>query len=62
MPTSQLIGGAVGAAGAGALANVLGFSHGVDPTLAATHGLVLFGAFLPLAVVGFAAAWRLGRT
>ncbi|USQ96679.1 MFS transporter [Caulobacter sp. RL271] len=61
VPTSQLIGGAAGAAGAGALANVLGFSHGVDPTLAASHGLVLFGAFLPLAVVGFAAAWRLGR-
>jgi MFS family permease len=61
VPTAQLIGGAVGAAGAGALANVLGFSHGIDPTLAATHGLVLFGAFLPLAVVGFGAAWRLGR-
>ena len=30
--------------------------------LAANIGIVLlFGAFLPLALVGFAAAWRLGR-
>jgi hypothetical protein len=25
------------------------------------HGLLLFYAFLPLAIVGLAAAWRLGR-
>lgn len=61
VPTSQLIGGAVGAAGAGAMANVLGFSAGIDPAAAQSHGLLLFGAFLPLALVGFAAAWRLGR-
>ncbi len=62
VPTAQLIGGAAGSAGAGALANILGFSHGVDPALAQSHGLLLFGAFAPLAVVGFAAAWRLGRS
>lgn len=61
VPTSQLIGGAAGSAGAGAMANVLGFSHGVDLTLVPTNGLILFGGLLPLAVVGFAAAWRLGR-
>lgn len=61
VPTSLLIGGAVGSAGAGALANILGFSHGIDPVLAQTHGLILFGAFLPLALVGFAAAWKLSR-
>jgi hypothetical protein len=61
VPTSQLIGGAAGSAGAGAMANVLGFSHGIDPALAQSHGLLLFAAFTPLAVVGFAAAWRLGR-
>lgn len=62
VPTSQLIGGAVGSAGAGAMANVLGFGHhGIEPALAASQGLLLFGAFLPLALVGFAAAWRLGR-
>lgn len=62
VPTSQLIGGAVGSAGAGAMANVLGFSQGVDLTLASTNGLILFGAFLPLAAIGFAAAWKLGRS
>lgn len=61
VPTSQLIGGAVGAAGAGAMANVLGFGGGIDPLSAQSHGLLLFGAFLPLALVGLAAAWRLGR-
>lgn len=61
VPTSQLIGGATGAAGAGAVANLLGFSHGIDPALALAQGPVLFAAFTPLAVVGFAAAWRLGR-
>lgn len=61
VPTSQLIGGATGAAGAGAMANLLGFSHGIDQTLAAQRGPLLFAAFLPLAVVGVLAAWRLGR-
>lgn len=61
VPTAQLIGGAAGAAGVGAIANILGFSHGIDPTLAQSQGLVLFTALIPLAVVGFAAAWRLGR-
>ena len=61
VPTSQLIGGATGAAGAGAMANLLGFSHGIDPTLAAERGPLLFAAFLPLAVVGVLAAWRLAR-
>ena len=61
VPTTQLIGGAVGAAAAGALANALGFAHGVTLEGGQTHGLLLFYAFLPLAVVGLAAAWRLGR-
>ena len=61
VPTAQLIGGAAGSAGAGAMANVLGFSHGIDPALAQSHGLLLFAAFAPLALVGFVAAWKLGR-
>ena len=60
VPTVQLIGGAVGSAGAGALANALGFSHGIDPDLGRTAGLWLFLAFTPLALIGLAAAWRLG--
>ena len=61
VPTTQLIGGAVGAAAAGALANALGFAHGVTLDGGQAHGLLLFYAFLPLAIVGLAAAWRLGR-
>jgi MFS family permease len=62
VPTTQLIGGAAGAAAAGAMANVLGFGHGIDPATAQTHGFWLFAAFAPLALVGFAAAWRLAKT
>jgi MFS family permease len=61
VPTTQLIGGATGAAAAGALANALGFANGVTPASGAAHGLLLFSAFIPLALVGLAAAWRLGR-
>lgn len=44
------------------MANVLGFGHhGIDAALATSQGVLLFGAFLPLTLIGFAAAWRLGR-
>jgi hypothetical protein len=61
VPTAQLIGGAVGSAAAGAAANVLGFAEGIDPAAAATQGMWLFAAFAPLALIGWWAAWRLGR-
>ncbi|MDO9338141.1 MAG: MFS transporter [Caulobacter sp.] len=60
VPTTQLIGGAVGAAAAGAVANALGFAEGVGPS-AAMNGFWLFACFLPIALVGWWAAWRLGR-
>ncbi len=61
VPTTQLIGGAVGAAAAGAMANILGFGQGIDPAAAQAHGFWLFAAFAPLAGVGFLAAWKLAR-
>jgi len=61
VPTVQLIGGAAGSAAAGAMANLLGFGHGVEPAAAYAVGPWLFGAFTPLALIAFAAAWRLGR-
>ncbi|NBB14071.1 MFS transporter [Caulobacter sp. SLTY] len=61
VPTAQLIGGAVGSAAVGAAANALGFGEGIDPAVAQTRGLWLFALFAPLAVIGWAAAWRLGR-
>jgi hypothetical protein len=44
------------------MANLLGFGHGIDPVAAYALGPWLFGAFAPLAVVAFVAAWKLGRT
>lgn len=61
VPTVQLIGGAAGSAAAGAMANLLGFGHGVEPAEAYAVGPWLFGAFAPLALVAFIAAWRMGR-
>jgi MFS family permease len=59
IPTTQMIGGALGAATSGAIANMLGFGHGIDAAKAATGGFWLFAAFVPLALVGCVAAWRL---
>ncbi|MDR3499027.1 MAG: MFS transporter [Parvibaculum sp.] len=59
VPTMQLIGNATGAAGAGAIANFLGFSHGIDAETAAGGSFWLFAAFVPVALAGLAAAWRL---
>lgn len=60
IPTMQILGNAVGAAAAGVLANLLGFSAGFNARTAATASPTLLGAFVPVALVGVAAAWRLG--
>lgn len=59
VPTMQLVGGAVGAAGAGAIANFLGFAHGIDAAVAVAGGFWLFASFVPVVAVGWLAAWRL---
>jgi MFS family permease len=59
LPSAQLIGAAVGAAAAGAIANLLGFGQGVTPARASLAGFWLFAAFTPVALVGCLAAWRL---
>ncbi|MGA0603765.1 MFS transporter [Caulobacter sp. KR2-114] len=61
VPTMQMIGGAVGAAAAGALANLLGLSHNFSVARAAAAGPWLFAAFIPLALAGCFAAARLMR-
>jgi len=61
VPTAQMIGGAVGAAGASALAGLLGLADGVDPVTGPAAGLKLFGAMIPVALLGLVAAWRVGR-
>jgi hypothetical protein len=60
VPTAQLIGGAFGAAASSAIANTLGFADGIDPGVGVANGVWLFAAFLPVSVVGWLAAWRLG--
>lgn len=59
VPTMQLIGGAAGAAGAGAIANFLGFSHGIDAAVAMSGAFWLFASFVPVVAIGWIAAWRL---
>ena len=61
VPTAQMSGGAVGAAGASALAGLLGLAEGVDPVTGPAAGLKLFGAMIPVALLGLVAAWRVGR-
>ena len=59
VPSVQLIGGAAGAAGAGAIANLLGFAHGVSAATAASGSFWLFASFVPVVAMGWLAAWRL---
>jgi len=61
VPTTQLIGGAVGAAAAGAVANLLGLAQAFTPDHARAAGPWLFGAFIPVAALGVLAAVRLTR-
>jgi MFS family permease len=58
-PTTQIIGGAVGAAVAGALANLLGLAHGFSAPAAHAGEPWLFGAFAAPALLGLWAAMRL---
>jgi MFS family permease len=59
VPTVQLIGGAVGAALAGAVANLLGLTSDFTAPRVTAVGPWLFAAFVPLAIVGLFAALRL---
>ena len=58
-PTTQMIGSAVGAAAAGAIANLLGLAHVFTPARAAVVSPWLFACFIPLSALGLAAAFRL---
>ena len=59
IPTVQMIGAAVGAAGASALGDVLGLADGVNRASAAHAAPYLFAVFLPMAALGWLAANRL---
>jgi MFS family permease len=59
--TVRLTGSAAGAAGAAAVANLCGFAHGFSAEAARSAGVWMFLAFVPVALVGSMAGWRLGR-
>lgn len=61
LPTTQLIGFAIGAAASGIVANAAGFADGVTLGDAETVAFWVFAAFIPIALVGNVAAWRLSR-
>jgi MFS family permease len=60
MTTIRLTGSAAGAAMAAAVANLVGVSAGITPHAASAAGLWVFASVIPIAVLGFWAAWRLG--
>jgi MFS family permease len=59
LPTVQIIGNIIGAATAGVIANLVGLSHSYDRATALHAAPWLFGAFAPVAAVGWLAAVRL---
>ena len=59
MTTVRLTGSAVGAAAAGAVANLVGFSGGLTEVTAKAAGLWVFASILPIAMLGVWTAWRL---
>lgn len=61
VPTVQALGNAVGAALAGVAAGLLGLGKLFDIPTAQAAALPLFGAFVPILLLGALAAWRLGR-
>lgn len=61
VPTTQRIGYALGAAVAGIVANLVGFSHGLTVETARTVAPILYLSFLPFGAIGCIAALRLLR-
>jgi MFS family permease len=62
IPTTQLMGYAVGAAAAGIIANSLGMGDAPTAAVAQVTGFWLFILMLPIAAIGVAAAWRLSKS
>jgi MFS family permease len=58
-PTMQNIGTAVGSAASGVIAGLIGFGRGITVERATVGGFWLYAAFVPLTLLGAAAAWRL---
>ena len=61
LPTIQLLGYALGAALSGIVANLSGLAADVSRGAVELAAFWEFAAFVPLAALGVAAAWRLSR-
>jgi hypothetical protein len=61
VPTLQMLGYALGAASAGLLANVMGFTAEAAEATVISVARWIFLAFLPLCGLGILAAWRVAR-
>jgi hypothetical protein len=61
VPTTQMIGYAIGAAASGVIANAAGFGAGITRLAAVEVGFWVFAAFLPLCLIGNLLVWRLTR-
>jgi MFS family permease len=59
MPTTQMLGNAVGAAFCGLIANALGAAQGMDRAHALTVALWLFVCAVPVALFGWFCGWRM---
>jgi MFS family permease len=59
MPTIHQIAFAIGAASSGVVANLAGFSDGIDPLSAKAVAFWVFAAFIPITLLANIAAWRL---
>ncbi len=59
IPTMQLVGNAVGAAGCALVANGLGLADQLGSERAREQGIWLYAVFIPLAFAGLFTAWRL---
>ena len=62
IPVAQLVGGAIGSALSGMVANALGAGLGIDRLNATSIGSWLFIVMIPFAIFGWICAWRITRT
>ncbi len=60
IPTTQMLGNAVGSAFCGLIANALGVAHGFTRANALSAAVWLFACAIPVALFGWFCAWRMG--
>jgi hypothetical protein len=59
IPTTQMLGNAVGSALCGVIANANGMAHGFDRSTALSAAIWLFGCAIPFAAIGWGSVWKM---